>query len=140
MKYLVSAEAPDLDAKVHKRFGGATYHLVIDSETMEYIVLTGKAEDEQSHGISRFANLGVEYVLTGNVGPHAFEDFTSAGISVFPCRAMTVREAVEKVKSGSIPKLDSPTMKVSVHDARKGRTGLGRGRGGGRHNGGRGGR
>ncbi|MDP8228052.1 MAG: NifB/NifX family molybdenum-iron cluster-binding protein [Candidatus Electryoneaceae bacterium] len=125
---LVTATVPNLDAKVHKRFGGAEYYLIVDPETMEFTVIEGKGEDHPSHGISRFINHGIGSVIAGNIGPNAFDDLMKAGWSAYSCHGMVVREAVEKVKNGEVSPLTKPTMRVSVHSAR--------GVGGGHHTGG----
>ena len=57
----------------------------------------------------RMAGAGVEAVLSGYVGPKAFEALQAAGIKV--CQdldGMTVREAVEKFKKGDAPFADAP--------------------------------
>ncbi|MDP8240332.1 MAG: NifB/NifX family molybdenum-iron cluster-binding protein [Candidatus Hatepunaea meridiana] len=118
MRYLIAALTPDLDAKVHRRFGGAEYYIVIDSELTELSFITGKGEDQPTHGIGRFLHMGIERVIVGNIGPNAFRQIRQVGWSMYSCHGMTVREAVEKVENGSIPPLKAPTMKVSVHSDR----------------------
>ena len=57
----------------------------------------------------RVAGAGVDAVLSGYVGPKAFEALQAAGIKV--CQdldGLTVREAVERFKSGGAPFADAP--------------------------------
>ncbi len=123
MKFLVAATAPDLDAKIHKRFGGADYYIVIDPDTQKYSAIQGKGEDEPTHGISQFVGLDIGTVIVGNIGPAAFRDSVKMGWSVYSCHGMTVREAIEKVQSGQISPLKAPTMKRSVRRGRNHQTG-----------------
>lgn len=119
MKYLIASSGPDLQAQIAKRFGHAEYFIVLDSETMEYRSLPGVGHDEPAHGIGRFRSQGVERVILGNIGPEAFQDLKQAGWTPYLCRKMTVREAVEKVESGEVSPLESPTAKRSIHSGRQ---------------------
>ncbi|MBU1936456.1 hypothetical protein KKG05_03590 [bacterium] len=123
MKYLVAAIAVDLNANVHKRFGHANVFLIVDSETLAYEAYPGVGHDEPNHGIGRFAQSGVERVIVGNIGPEAFKDVRAVGWEIYLCRAMTVREAIEKVQSGQMSPLKAPTMKHSVHGGRNHQSG-----------------
>ena len=118
MKYLVAANAANLDAKVHKRFGYADDFLVVDPETLEYVAYPGVGHNEPLHGIGKLQKEGIERVIVGNIGPEAFQDVKGAGWEVYLCRGMTVREAVEKVHSGQFIPIEKPTMKQSVHKGR----------------------
>ena len=60
-------------------------------------------------GCGVVAGAGVDAVLSGYVGPKAFEALQAAGIKV--CQdldGLTVREAVERFKSGGAPFADAP--------------------------------
>jgi len=48
-------------------------------------------------------------VLTGNVGPNAFNVLQSAGVQVFIAQAGTVREAVEAYKAGQLQSISQPS-------------------------------
>ena len=125
MKYLVTSKGPDLDANVDKRFGHASHYIVIDPETMEYDVMPGVGKDEPSGGIERFANLGIEKAIVGNIGPKTYYEAVNMGWTIHLCRKMTIREAVEKVKNDNVPPLEEPTAKRSIHSARNARGGRG---------------
>ena len=130
MKYLIAAAGADLEAKVDKRFGHPAYHLIVEAETMEFEVYPGLSENAPFKRAKRFADFGIVGVITGNMGPNAFQEFKGQGFPVYICRGMTVREAVEKAASGQIAPATESTMKVSVRGGGKGGGG-GRGMGGG---------
>jgi predicted Fe-Mo cluster-binding NifX family protein len=70
------------------------------------------------------ASKGAKVLITGNVGPNAFQALSAAGIKVITGAAGTVREAVEKYKRAELKATDAPT--VHGHFG----MGTGRGRGG----------
>ncbi|OPX23757.1 MAG: hypothetical protein B1H03_00600 [Planctomycetales bacterium 4484_113] len=115
-KYLVAAKGSGLDAKVSPRFGHAPYYLIVEPETMEFRALPGVGEDEASPPVAQFATEGLTTVITANIGPGAYADIQASGLRAYICRGMTVREAVEKVRSGEIVPAAEPTMERSIQE------------------------
>jgi predicted Fe-Mo cluster-binding NifX family protein len=134
-KYLIASSGDTLDSKVSGRFGHSAYFLIIDPQTMEFKIFPGIGKEQYMQGIGKFINLGIKKVITGNIGPSAYSEVVSSGCTVYLCRNMPVREAVKKVENGDVPALNEPTLKESIHSARKaggGYGGRGEGRGTGR--------
>lgn len=110
----VSSEGPSLDDQVDPRFGRAGGFVIVNVDTMAIEYLDNGASQllPQGAGIEtaeRMAAAGVEAVLSGFVGPKAFEALTAAGIKVCQnLEDMTVREAVRLFKAGSVPFADAP--------------------------------
>jgi len=48
------------------------------------------------------AELAVEALVTGHVGPKAFATLTAAGVKVFCASGGTVAEAVQQLKAGKL--------------------------------------
>ncbi len=159
-KYLVVSSGDTLNSKVSGRFGHSGYFLIIDPQNMEFEAFKGVGKDEDQN-IGKFITPAVKKVIVGNIGPSSYSEVLSYGCKVYLCRNMSVNEAVRKVKDDEIPILKEPTLKDSIHSARKaddgdgergkgkdmgtgqrdGRGmggGMGRGMGGGRGRGGRG--
>ena len=54
--------------------------------------------------VERMARAGVDVVISGYVGPKAFEALKAAGIKICQdVENVSVREAVERFESGSLP-------------------------------------
>lgn len=132
-KYLVASSDDTLDSKVSGRFGHSGYFLIIDPQNMEFEAFTGVSKDEDQN-IGKFITPAVKKVIVGNIGPSSYSEILSYGCKVYLCRNMSVNEAVRKVKNDEVPILKEPTLKESIHSARKagdGKRGTGRGMGGG---------
>ena len=107
MKVAVTSRGSDLSSQVDPRFGRAANFIVVDTDTDEFSAHdnTQNMNAAQGAGIQAgrtVVDLGVEAVLTGNVGPKAFTTLQAANIKVYPGASGTVKEAVEKFKAGQL--------------------------------------
>jgi predicted Fe-Mo cluster-binding NifX family protein len=104
----VTSEGPSLDDKVDPRFGRAAGFVVVDLDSMntEYIDNGRSQVMAQGAGIQAaelVARAGVSCLLTGFVGPKAFQALSAAGIKIGQnLEGLTVRQAVERFKSGQV--------------------------------------
>ncbi|MCI0497375.1 MAG: NifB/NifX family molybdenum-iron cluster-binding protein [Thermoplasmata archaeon] len=134
MKIVVSSEAEGLDAPVDPRFGRCAFLTLVDTGSMTAnsapnasAMATGGAGIAAAQAVAR---KGAEAVITGSVGPNAFQTLSAAGIKVFTGARGTVREAVEMYLRGELEEASTPNA--------AGHAGMGRGlgRGSGRRKGG----
>jgi predicted Fe-Mo cluster-binding NifX family protein len=125
MKICVSATANSLDAPVDPRFGRCQYFLIVDSETMQFEAIPNMASGAMGgagiQAVQTIASKGAKVLITGNVGPNAFQALSAAGIQIITGAYGTVREAVEKYKKGELKGTSAPTV--------GGHFGMGAGRG-----------
>ena len=144
MKLAISSAGKDLNAELDPRFGRCPYFILVDSDTMNFEAIdNSSAMSSGGAGISAaqlIAGKGVNAVLTGSCGPNAFEALSGAGIKVITGLSGSVKDAVDKFKSGQLNPISQPD--VDSHFGMGGGQGGGRGmgRGGGRGMGGGGGR
>lgn len=126
MKVCVTAVSGSLEAQIDPRFGRCPYFVIVDSETMEFEAVPNIASSSMTgagiQAAQTVASKGVRVVITGNVGPNAFQALSAAGIEVVTGASGNVREVVEKYKRGELKETGSPTV--------RGHFGMGRGRGG----------
>ena len=116
MKIAITSQGPDLHSQVDSRFGRASSFIVLDTDTDEFSVHdnTQNVNAAQGAGIQAgqaVADLGVEAVLTGNVGPKAFAALQAANVKVYPGATGTVKEAVAKLKAGNFIPPTEPMWK-----------------------------
>jgi predicted DNA-binding protein (UPF0251 family)/predicted Fe-Mo cluster-binding NifX family protein len=118
-KIAVSSEGPDLDGPVDPRFGRAAGFVIIDPDTMasEYVANSAAQGMAQGAGIQAaelMARHGVGVVLTGYVGPKAFQALSAVGIKVGQnLEDLSVRQAVEKYKTGQVPMAGGPNRSAA---------------------------
>jgi predicted Fe-Mo cluster-binding NifX family protein len=136
LKVAVSATAGSLDAQIDPRFGRCQYFVIVDTETMNLEALPNMAAGAMGgagvQAAQMVANRGVQAVLTGSVGPNAFQALSAAGINIITGVFGTVKEAVEKFKSGQLQKITAPTAPMGFGMGGGYGMGMGMGRGGGR--------
>lgn len=127
MKIAVSAAGVSLDSRIDPRFGRCQYFLIVDSETMELEAVSNKGEAASGgagiQAAQTVANKGVSVLITGDVGPIAYQILSPLGINVFTVSSGTVREALEQYKSGGLRQISGATAKIHSGMRGKGRGG-----------------
>jgi predicted Fe-Mo cluster-binding NifX family protein len=134
MKIAVTANGEGLDAFTSPFFGRCQWYVLVETETLQYETLANPALSASGGaGIQAAQYLieqGAQAILSGNVGPNAFQVLEAAGIPVYVSTDGTVRQAVESFQAGQLASVHAPTAPSHI--------GLGgRGHGGGRRRGGR---
>ncbi|MEN8126957.1 MAG: NifB/NifX family molybdenum-iron cluster-binding protein [Planctomycetota bacterium] len=115
MKVVITAQGNEVSSEVDLRFGRAANLIVMDTETGDFQTHsnTTNLNAAQGAGIQtgrNVAELGVEAVITGNVGPNAMKTLKAAGVKVFPAEKQTVAEAVESFKAGNLKEVDQANV------------------------------
>jgi predicted Fe-Mo cluster-binding NifX family protein len=125
MKICVTATANSLDAQIDPRFGRCSHLVIVDSETMQFEAISNMASGATGgagiQAAQTIADKGVKLLVTGNIGPNAFQALSAAGIDIVTGAFGTVRDVIEKYKKGELGKTGAPTV--------RGHFGIGRGRG-----------
>ncbi|MDR3641953.1 MAG: NifB/NifX family molybdenum-iron cluster-binding protein [Humidesulfovibrio sp.] len=110
----VTSEGPGMESMVDSRFGRAAGFVVVDlaTEQTSYVDNGGSQSMAQGAGIQAAENVaraGAGVVLSGFVGPKAFQALSAAGIQVVQnVENMTVGQAVDKYKRGELSTSDAP--------------------------------
>ncbi|MEW6261213.1 MAG: NifB/NifX family molybdenum-iron cluster-binding protein [Thermodesulfobacteriota bacterium] len=113
-KIAVSCVEPSLDAMIDPRFGRAAGFLIVDPDTMQFEYLDNGASQAMAQGAGIQAaetvyRSGAKTVLTGYVGPKAFQVLSAAGIQVIQnVENMSVRQAIEGFKAGRFQPATQP--------------------------------
>jgi predicted Fe-Mo cluster-binding NifX family protein len=133
MKVVVSSEGENLDAAASPVFGRCPTFIFVDPETLEFDALPNPAMNQGGGAGIQAAqfvvNQGVQAVLTGNLGPNAFDVLQAASVPGYLIPDGTIRQAVEAYKMGQLQSMEGAN--VAAH-AGMGGGGRGTGQGVGR--------
>jgi predicted Fe-Mo cluster-binding NifX family protein len=105
-KVCVSATGSSIDSQIDPRFGRCAYFIIADTDTMGYQHMPNAAyESPHGAGIQAaqvVANQNVQAVITGMVGPNAHRVLSAAGIEIITGVSGTVRDAIQRYKTGQL--------------------------------------
>jgi predicted Fe-Mo cluster-binding NifX family protein len=114
MKLAISSTGKDLDSELDPRFGRCPYFIIVDPNTMEFESIDNSGGmSSGGAGISAaqlIAGKGANIVLTGSCGPNAFEALSGAGIQIISGLSGSLRDAIEKFKSGQLNPISQPDV------------------------------
>ena len=115
MKIALSVTGNNLDAMVDSRFGRCPYFVVVDVDTLEFEAVPNVSQS-MGHGAGvqaaqTITSRGIRAVLTGNMGPNAYQAFSVSGVRVITGVSGTVRQAVMKYKNGEFKEAGFPTVR-----------------------------
>ncbi len=117
MKIAITSTGDNFDSQMDPRFGRCQYFVIVDPDTMDYEAMQNEsAMASGGAGIQAaqtIVNIGINTLITGNVGPNAFEVLSASGIETMTGASGTVRQALELYKNGSLQSAAGAT--VSSH-------------------------
>ncbi|MGD8463809.1 MAG: NifB/NifX family molybdenum-iron cluster-binding protein [Anaerolineae bacterium] len=123
MKVVVSAQGPTLDSPTSPVFGRCPTLMFVDTETLEFKAMDNPAMNESGGAGIQAAQFvvgqGAQAVITGNLGPNAFDVLQAAGVPGYLTQTGTIGQAVQAYKAGDLQQMRGAS--VSAH------AGLGRG-------------
>lgn len=116
----LSATGDTLDASIDPTFGRAAHFLFVDSETDEFTSVTHSAA---AHGAGvQSAQLVIDrkasVVITGRIGPNAFNVLSAAGIAVYVNASGSARDSLAAFEAGTIEQATAPTGRQHQGGAR----------------------
>lgn len=116
-KIAVTSDGPDLDGPLDPRFGRAAGFMIVNPKTLEFTYLDNGTSQAMAQGAGiqaaeNVAGSGAKVVLTGYVGPKAFQALSAAKISVVQnLENLTIRQAVERFNKGELSPASQPNKR-----------------------------
>jgi predicted Fe-Mo cluster-binding NifX family protein len=115
MKIAITSQGKELASSVDPRFGRAKYFIVLDTTTGNFVVHDNTVNLQLAQGAGIQAgqtvvNLEVTAVITGNVGPKAFNVLQAGKIEIFTGAVGTVAQAIDDYKQGRLKAVDQATV------------------------------
>lgn len=113
-KICITSQGDTLDAQVDPRFGRCAYFVVIDTETQAFEAIQNpNTEATGGAGIQSgqlMVDKQVKAVITGNVGPNAFQTLQAAGIDVITGVSGRVKDAVDRYNNNELKTTQGPSV------------------------------
>ena len=124
MKIAISSSGKDLESLIDPRFGRCPYFIIVDTDTLSYELLTnptvGALHGAGIQAAQLIASKGVDAILTGNIGPNAFNALSELGIDVYTQASGKIKDAIEKFKRGEFSLNAAPTVRGNFGQGRRG--------------------
>jgi predicted Fe-Mo cluster-binding NifX family protein len=113
-KICITSEGKTLDSNVDPRFGRCQYFTFVDTDNLEFEVVDNPSLQAMGGAGVQSAQLvsskGAKAVVTGNVGPNAFQTLSAAGIEIFIGATGTIKNAIEDYKQGKLQTTSNPSV------------------------------
>jgi len=111
MKVVISATGDTLTANVDRQFGRCPWFLFVDTESLKYEAVRNESADAASGAGTACAQLALEKevvaVISGQVGPNAYEVLKQGDIKVFLApQDFSVREAIDQYKRNNLTQME----------------------------------
>lgn len=109
MKIGISSMGKDMDSIVDVRFGRCNYFIIYDTEKdlVKAVVNKGQMSGGGA-GIAAAQQIideDVNIVITGNMGPNAFNLLKNSNIRVYRCGSIKIESAIQLFKEGKLEEL-----------------------------------
>lgn len=109
MKIGVSSTGKEIVSILDPRFGRCNYFIIYDADNEAIKPIENKGQmSGGGAGIAAAQQIideGTDIIITGNLGPNAFNLFKTAGIKVYKCGEIKVKAALELLKEGKLEEL-----------------------------------
>ncbi len=111
MRICITATGSDLTSEVDRTFGRAAFFLFYDEDTQ---ALESVANSPEAHGAGvqaaqLLAERKANAVITGHVGPNAYQGLAAANIHIYSKETGTVAEALADFRAGNLKRIEQPT-------------------------------
>ncbi len=108
----VTSTGTTADSPMDPRFGRCAYFAVVDpTGKIEHVPNAARALGNGAgiQAAKQIIDMGIEAVITGDVGPNAFRVLSAAGVKIFAGASGTVAQAIEMLRRGDLRPVSSST-------------------------------
>lgn len=109
MKIVISSTGKTSENLLDMRFGRCEYFQIHDTESREVKILENKGQKSSGGaGIvasNQLIEEKVDVIITGNIGPNAFELIEKSGIKVYKCGNVAISLVLESYSNGELEEI-----------------------------------
>ena len=112
MKICISSTGENLKSQVDPRFGRAAHLLLVDTDGNGLRQLEGATRGAHGAGIQAARSVidaGATALVTGQIGPNAYDVLDAAGIAVYLTPGGSVEGAIQDLTGGRLEKISAPS-------------------------------
>jgi predicted Fe-Mo cluster-binding NifX family protein len=115
MKIAITTKGNSLESALDPRFGRAERFIIYDSETKTFELLENaqNLNAPQGAGVQAagsVAQSGAEVLISGHVGPKAFQVLNASGVKIYCTDLPTVSEALAAYEANQLQQVSEPTV------------------------------
>lgn len=111
MKIAISATGQNKESLLDRRFGRCDYFLIFNTETGDHKAVSNNGVSSGGGaGIAAASQIieeDVSAIITGNLGPNAFELIEKAGIKAYSCEELPVFRVVEIFQKNQLSEIST---------------------------------
>lgn len=109
MKIAISAAGKTSDDLLDMRFGRCEYFQIYNTESGETKIIKNNGQSSSGGaGIAAANQLideRVDVIITGSLGPNAFEIIERAGIKTYKCSNIVINSVLKKYRNGELEEI-----------------------------------
>jgi predicted Fe-Mo cluster-binding NifX family protein len=111
MKVAIGLEENSYESQVDRRFGRASFFILIDIESNDYEIIENEAKDEATGAglkvVKNLMSLGVDEIIAGEIGPKAAVLIEEFDIPTYKLGELkSVDEVLKNYKENKLEKFD----------------------------------
>lgn len=116
MKVAITSQTKGIDSTIDERFGRCNFFIIVEPESMKCEIISNEANASAGgagiKAAQELINKKVDAVITGNIGPNAFDMLRQVGIKIFRASG-SIKEAIGKFRGGKLEEIS--VASVSKH-------------------------
>ena len=120
MKVCITSKGEETNAQVDPRFGRCAYFCFYDTETGEFTfeqnTFTHARGGVGVQASQHMVNQEVSAVITGQIGPNAYQALEAGGIRMYTGAKGTVADTVEQFNRGEFESANGPTNEGHMYE------------------------
>ncbi|MDU4860274.1 MAG: NifB/NifX family molybdenum-iron cluster-binding protein [Terrisporobacter othiniensis] len=111
MKIAISTNGTTKESLLDSRFGRCNYFQIYDTDTKEFSVIENKgftaAGGAGIAASNQIVDEKVQVVITGSLGPNAFDIINGSNIKAYKCANLSMDEVIEKYNNKELEEINS---------------------------------
>jgi predicted Fe-Mo cluster-binding NifX family protein len=114
MKVAISSGGKTLESNVDQRFARCPYYIIYNTGSDSFEAIENESSTAGGgagvRAAQRISDMGVEAVISGNIGPSAFRVLSAASVKIYSGVSGSIKDVVKDLKNGKYNEVSSPDV------------------------------